>query len=44
VQAVSASDEELARILRDLLGGEEPPAEEAPDVASTKEAELHWPP
>jgi hypothetical protein len=44
VQAVSASDEQLAAHLRDLLGGEEPPAEEAADVASTKEAELHSPP
>ena len=44
VQAVSASDEQLAASLRDLLGGEEPPAEEAADVASTKAAELHSPP
>jgi hypothetical protein len=39
VQAVSASDENVANVLRDLLGGELPPAEEPADVASTEAAE-----
>ena len=39
VQAVAAEDEAMANVLRDLLGGEMPPAEEPPDVASTIEAE-----
>jgi hypothetical protein len=39
VQAIAASDDDLAAVLRDLLAGEVPPAEEPADVASTREAE-----
>ncbi len=39
VQAVAAEDDAMANVLRDLLGGEVPPAEESPDVTSTIEAE-----
>lgn len=39
VQAIACEDEELAFDLRDLLGGEIPPAEEPADAASTAQAE-----
>ena len=39
VQAVAVEDDAMAGVLRDLLGGELPPAEEPADVTSTIEAE-----
>jgi hypothetical protein len=39
VQAVSAADDAIANVLRDTLGGVQPPAEEPDDVATTSAVE-----